>query len=156
MEESNVYDLVVRCEIDGEEENFLFDYVEDATTNLTSDITTHPLVNGDIIADHMYLNPSTVSFSGTFSLLGNKKYDFGNTDRLANIQEIFERIMKEGIMCTLVKMSSTGDTSRFKVRENMVLTSITWVERQTSMDFTFTFNEALTSVVDDVEYEVEE
>ena len=41
MEESNVYDLVVRCEIDGEEENFLFDYVEDATTNLTSDITTH-------------------------------------------------------------------------------------------------------------------
>lgn len=155
MEESNIYDLVVRCEIDGEEKNFLFDYVEDATTNLTSDITTHPLVNGDIIADHMYLNPSTVGFSGTFSLLGNKKYDFGSTDRLANIQEIFERIMKEGIMCTLVKMSSTGDTSRFKLRENMVLTSITWVERQTSMDFTFGFNEALTAVVDDVEYAVD-
>ncbi len=155
MEESNIYNLVVRCEIDGEEKNFLFDYVEDATTNLTSDITTHPLVNGDIVADHMYLNPSSVGFGGTFSLLGNKKYDFGSTDRLANIQEIFERIMKEGIMCTLVKMSSTGDTSRFKVRENMVLTSITWVERQISMDFTFNFNEALKSVVDDVEYSLD-
>lgn len=155
MSQPNIYNFVVRCEIDGEERNYLFDYVEDATTNLTSDITTHPLVNGDIIADHMYLNPATVNVAGTFSLLGNKKYNFGSTDRLANIQDIFERIMKEGIMCTLIKMNSDGDSSRFKVRENMVLTSISWVERQSSVDFNFGFNEALTAIADDVEYAID-
>lgn len=156
-----VYDMVVRCEIDGEEKNFYFDYVEANTTNLSSDICTHPLVNGDIIADHMYINPATVSFSGTFSLLGNKKandgYNFGSSDRLANIQETFERIMKEGIPCTLVKMGQNGDQTRFKVRKNMVLNTITWIEHQSSVDFSFSFYETLTADVSaEVEYKLNE
>lgn len=158
------YDMVVRCKLPTtneqgetieEEKDFLFDYVEDNTIQMTSDITSHPLVNGDIIADHMYINPITESFSGTFSLRGNKKYDFGGADRLSVIQETFERIKNEGILCTLVKMSQTGDESRFKVRENMVLNSITWIEKQVSLDFSFTFTEVLTAVVDDVEYDVD-
>ncbi len=156
-----VYDMVVRCEIDGEEKNFYFDYVENNTTNLSSDICTHPLVNGDIIADHMYVNPATVSFGGTFSLLGNKKadknYNFGSSDRLANIQKMFERIMKEGISCTLVKMGQDGDQSRFKVRNNMVLNNITWIEHQSSVDFSFSFYETLTADVSaEVEYKLNE
>lgn len=153
------YDMVVRCTINNKEENFYFDYVEDNTTNLSSDITSYPLVSGDVVADHMYVNPSTVSFNGTFSLIGNKKankeYNFGSLDRLSNIQEIFEKIMRDGIMCSLIKMGSNGDKSRFKVRNNMVLTSITWIEKQVSLDFNFTFTEALTSVVDEEDYEVD-
>lgn len=155
-EKSDVYDLVVRCEIDGEEKNFYFDYVEDNTTTISSDLCTHPLVGGDSFSDHMYVKPILVSFSGTFSLFGNKKadkeYDFGTTDRLSNIQEMFERIMKEGIKCTLIKMNSNKDQSRFKVRNNMVLTNITWIEHQSSIDFEFTFNEVLTSAVQLIDY----
>lgn len=153
LDDSKVYNLVVRCDIDGETKDFMFDYVEDTSTTVSSDITTHPLVNGDVIADHMYNNPIDMSFSGTFSLFGNKKYNFGTSDRLANIQETFERINREGIMCTLVKRSKGGDENRFKVRKNMVLTSINWTEHQSSMDFSFQFKEAITAIVDEPEYD---
>ena len=153
LDDSKVYNLVVRCDMDGETKDFMFDYVEDTSTTVSSEITTHPLVNGDIIADHMYNNPIDMSFSGTFSLFGNKKYNFGTSDRLANIQETFERINREGIMCTLVKRSKGGDENRFKVRKNMVLTSINWTEHQSSMDFSFQFNEAITAIVDEPEYD---
>lgn len=155
VKKAEIYDFVVRCEIDGELKDFLFDYVEDTTTNLSSSITTFPLVNGDTISDHMYIEPTSLSVAGTFSLLGNKKYEFGKLDRLANIQDVFERIMKDGIMCTLVKKSLDGNESRFKVRKNMVLTNISWVEHQTSIDFNFSFHEALTSIVTEEDYKVD-
>ena len=153
---TNAYSLVVKAKLDNVEEAFEFDYLDDTSTTLTSEITTHPIVNGDMIADHMYRMPISENVSGKFSLHGNKKYNFGTSDRLARIQDIFERIKNEGIFCTLVKRNSeTGDESRFKVRENMVLTSITWTESQSTLGFNFGFQEAMTVNIDDFEYDVD-
>ena len=67
------YILVVTCELDGEQQRFMFDYVSDNSTSLSSDLTTHPMVNGDMVADHMFKQPLTVTYSGKFSLYGNKR-----------------------------------------------------------------------------------
>ena len=155
-EKTNSYILIVEARIDGEDKMFQFDYVEDTTTQLTSDITTHPIVNGDIVADHMYRNPISENVSGKFSLFGNKRYNYGTSDRLANIQTIFERIKDEGIFCKLYKMNqNTGDKTRFKIRENMILKSITWIESQTVLTFTFEFVEAMTVNIEEVQYDVD-
>lgn len=174
MENVMYYNLCIRANIDNEDKYLYFDYVEDNKTTLTSTITTHPLVNGDTIADHMYIEPASVNFSGSFSLYGNKKgfdvitytnkrtstertqsYNYSESvnTRLAYIENLFERIKNEGIMCSILKRSNLGDTSRFKARDNMVLTSITWTEKQSSVDFDFTFNEALTASVAELEYD---
>lgn len=164
------YNLCIKTNIDNEDKYLYFDYVEDNKITLSSQITTHPLVNGDIIADHMYIEPISFNFSGTFSLYGNKKgfevismnnpeenigYNYGDSTntRLAYIENLFERIKNEGIMCTLLKRSNDGDTSRFKMRDNMVLTNISWTEKQASVDFDFTFTEALTASVAELEYD---
>jgi len=185
-EKNTYYALTVNCLVDNVDTTFYFDYVSENSVNSTIEITNHPLVSGDMIADHQYINPKTASFSGTFSLYGNKKgysilyskgkpvddvlnnskmdrfksnnyvdtdtiesRSYGTTynDRLAYIEDIFEKIQKDGIHCNLVKMSLNRDSSRFKVRKNMILTSITWTEHQFSVDFDFGFTEALTAEV---------
>lgn len=166
----NVYRLVLQCDMpyyseDGrrqlvriEHHTVLFDYVEDAQTSLSSDITTHPLVNGDSIADHMYRTPTTMSVNGNFSLQGNKPYDFygDSSDRLSNIESFFERIKEEGIFCNIVKMAQSDSANvRFTARSNMVLTSISWTERQNSLGFSFSFQEAITAKVQTLEFDVD-
>lgn len=153
----NSFRLVVKCVLDNEEQFFEFDTVESKSTTLNSEITQQPIVNGDMIADHMYRLPASISFSGKFSLNGNKGSSYsGPSDRLTNIENVFERIKNEGIMCSLLVLNrSDNSTIRFKKRDNMVLTSITWTERQNSMDFSFTFVEALTVDVDTITYEVD-
>lgn len=169
-ESDNVYEVAITCIIDDIETTLFFDYVQEVSTTLSTTITTHPLVTGDIIADHQYINPSTMEFSGTFSLYGNKKnytilqndkyisnkYGNEDTSRLSYIEELFERIQKEGIYCTVCKMSINRDTSRFKVRNNMVLNSITWTEREFSVDFDFSFVEVLNADVPMLDDYVEE
>ena len=166
---SIAYSLFIKCEIDGIQQYLGLDYVDDnSQINVSSDITTHPLVNGDIIADHMYINASTISFNGTFSLVGNKKgityitenkkevvsdYSTDSHSRLAMIEQLFERINKEGILCELVRRSEEGEEVRFLTRKNMALTSITWTEHQYSVDFNFGFTEALTAIVEEEIYE---
>lgn len=155
---TNSYRLVVKATIDNEEQVYEFDVVERNSVTLSSDITNHPIVNGDIIADHMYRNPIQLSVNGKFSLHGNKATEYVGdyNDRLANIQDTFERIMNEGIFCTLYKLNRADDsTMRFKQRDNMILTNIVWTEHQNSVDFSFTFVEALTVDIETVTYEVD-
>lgn len=153
----NSFRLVIRTNVDDEDLMIEFDRVDESTISTTSDITNHPLVTGDMIADHMYRNPITMSVTGSFSLNGNKPTTFpGSSDRLSNIETLFEKIKNKGAFCELVKMSRANDSStRFLVRKNMVLTSITWTERQNSLNFSFNFTEAITANVQTVEYDID-
>lgn len=124
-----------------------FDKIDNISVNTASTITSHPIVNGDIIADHMYRNPVTMSVSGTFSLNGNRPTDFSGktSNRLTNIEQYFEKLKDEGIFCRLVTRNRNDESNeQFMARNNMVLTSIRWNEKQNSIDFDFTFTEAMT------------
>lgn len=147
------YILVVTCELDGEQQRFMFDYISEDTTSLSSDLTTHPMVNGDMVADHMYKQPLTVTYSGKFSLYGNKRTEYGKEDRLEQIQNIFERIKNEAIICELSTEAADGQSpNRFKKRNNMVLTGITWRQQQALVEFDFTFSEVLFVDTDEFDY----
>lgn len=153
----SAYEMVIICEIDGDIKYLRIDVQEDPTSELSSTITSHPIVNGDIIADHMYNDPSSKTVSGTFGIMGSHKTEYdGEGGRLYNIQKIFNRIKREAIPCRLVVMSNTTDKKlRFVEMENMVLNNIRWTEKQSSLDFTFTFTEVLTADVKEIEYEVD-
>lgn len=147
------FSTVISCKYKGNIEAFEFDILNSKTVTLDSDITTHPLINGDIVADHMYNNPISLTLSGTFSMNGNKKFNYGNEERLEEIQKVFETIKREGIPCTIITQNSAGD-KRFSVRNNMILNSISWTELQNSMNFTFSFTEIQFVDLDEVEYDV--
>lgn len=140
----NAYTLVVKAKIDNQqtEESYMFDTVSSISVTSTSEITTHPMINGDIVADHMYNNPVSMSVSGSISLYGNKRYDYKGLSRLHEVETIFEKIKSQGVLCTLVQQNQANlDETRFKVRKSMVLNSISWTESQSSLGFTFGFME---------------
>lgn len=122
-----------------------FDLVTEQSVSATSEITQYPTVSGDTIADHMIKQATTMTVGGVFSIYGNKPTTFaGADDRLTNIQSFFEKIKDEGILCTLTTVDRASNSKhRFKTRDNMALTSITWQENQSSMTFSFAFTEAL-------------
>jgi len=158
LESSDIsHRLVMETVIDNKRYFFEFDSVKDVSITSTSELTEHPLVTGDTIADHMYVQPATMTVQGKFALQGNKRYPYnGAGERLANIEELFERIKKDGITSKLMTMAGNdASSSRFKIRENMALTSITWNEHLNSMDFTFQFNEVIQADVQEVEYDVD-
>lgn len=148
--QDNSYRVVIETELDDQELFIEFDKVDEVPVESNSDITTHPLVNGDTIADHMYRTPVTMSINGSFSLSGYKPTVFpgGSSDRLNNIEDTFERIKNEGKFCTITKMNrNEKDSFRFKRREQMVLRSIRFVEKQNSLDVSLSFNEVMTANV---------
>ena len=131
--------------IDRLNEPIEFDLVTEQSVNATSEITQYPTISGDTIADHMIKQATTMTVGGVFSIYGNKPTTFvGADDRLTNIQSFFEKIKDEGILCTLTTVDRASNSKhRFKTRDNMALTSITWQENQSSMTFSFAFTEAL-------------
>lgn len=149
----------------------VLDTQEPKTISTDSIIAQQPLQSGDTMSDHMYRNPDIVNISGMFSLNGKNwdddSYNFIESgDRLTNIQEVFERIKNEGILCRITTIDeddfaynqSTGvinlksnAKSRFKIRNNMALTSIQWTENQNTIKFTFKFVEVI--MVEAQEYE---
>ena len=153
-----------------ERKYFPIDLLENRRVSATSNIATHPLMNGDTISDHMYRNPTTVSFGGQFSLSGrnykNKSYDFigEKGDRLTNVQKVFEFIKNNAILCDIVtleidvdkadpdddsKSEYSSSNTRFITRHNMALQSINWEEKLNSMGFSFEFKEIITVDVDE-------
>ena len=131
--------------IDRLNEPIEFDLITEQSVSATSEITQYPTVSGDTIADHMIKQATTMTVGGVFSIYGNKPTTFvGADDRLTNIQSFFEKIKDEGVLCTLTTIDRASNSKhRFKTRENMALTSITWQELQSSMTFNFAFTEAL-------------
>lgn len=142
----------------GKTQTILMDAIEDTSVSLDSTISTHPQLNGEAVADHMYKNPVEVNISGSFSAYGGTLIDTsGNTGNsmMQWIQNLFEAIKDFAIVCTLVKVSVDGSTSsvRFKSRKNMVLQSITWTEKLMSMSYSFKFVEIMMATVQ--EYSVD-
>ena len=149
----------------------VLDTQEEKTVNATATIAQQPLQNGDTMSDHMYRDPTKFNISGAFSLNGKNwdddSYNFMEKgDRLTNIQEVFEHIKDNGFLCRLttidendVVASTSGQgltlksnaKTRFKIRNNMALTQITWTERQNLVKFQFGFVEVI--MVESQEYE---
>lgn len=160
--------LVISCNLGNEGgPTYLFlDTCHEKHVEGSSTIPTHPLQNGNTMADHMYRNPDTFSVSGSFGMFGkyanDKNYENVNIgsdsiDRLAKIQSVFEYIKDNGILCTLTTLRTASDGSsetRFKIRKNMALERISWVENQTSMQYSLSFKEIITVKIQ--EYEVKD
>ena len=152
------YAVVISCFLnkeDKERTSFILDTVDDTSIDSSSSITMHPVVSGDMIADHMYNDPDTMQVRGSFSLNGSKGIVVdGSGSRLANFEDVFEDIKSRGVMCDIVKVhipnnDLTNQQPRFKLRQNMVLTSISFVEKINSVNFTFNFKQALTVDVEE-------
>lgn len=133
--------------LDNTDTNVMLDTIDDVNVGSSSVLTKHPIVNGDIISDHMYKEAITVQISGSFSLNGGTLVDINTSgSTLSNIQKLFERLKNEGIICTLMKVTTDATQNiRFLQRNNMVLTDIGWREKINSMGFNFTFTQVLTN-----------
>ena len=145
----NSYRLVIKTILNGEETLIEFDRIDPPTFNDNSEITSQPMVSGDVVSDHMFRQPQTVSISGSFGIMGNRPTIFyGPNDRLTNIEETFTKIKNEGVFCTLTTLSRKDNAeSRYMTRKNMVLYSISWTENQSSVDFRFDFKEVLLATI---------
>lgn len=142
--------------------SILLDTIEDTTVTLDSTITTHPSFDGQSIADHMYRNPSSVSISGTFAayttvLAGGSMTDYNTNTKQAMqyLQSLFEQIKDDAAVCSLAKIVKDGSKTavRFKIRPQMVLQSIDWTEKITTLSYTFKFSEIMTAKIQ--EYSVD-
>lgn len=71
--------------------------------------------------------------------------DLSGLNRLEAIQRVFEYIQAKGILCTVMMCSGRpGDANtRFKIRNNMALSSIQWREMYNSMSYEFGFTEII-------------
>ena len=127
------------------------------SVNASSTIASQPLQDANTLSDHMWRNPDTLNLSGTFGLYGNTNGDYDNlvdienhTDRLANIEELFEHIKDFGLLCNITTLheESNGEV-RFKIRKNMVLHTIQWVEHQSTLQYTFGFQEIMSMDIQD-------
>lgn len=149
--------VVISCLLnptDTQKTVIVLDTVYDNNVSLSSTITTHPIANGDMMADHMYNDPDSMSIRGSFSLAGSKSAIVNNlTKNFQDTQDLFEKIKKEGVMCEVVKVQIDNENDgtqkpRFKIRRNMVLQGIQWVEKINTLDFTFNFEQALVADVE--------
>ncbi len=130
--------------------SIILDTVNDTSISASSTVTEHPTLNGTPMADHMYKNPIDISLNGTFSLNGKKAILIDKTGKsLARVEKLFEDIKDSGVLCTIskIKIVDKEQTPQFTVRQNMVLQSITWVEKINSLAFSFNFREALRASV---------
>lgn len=131
----------------GRSQTLVLDTVDDVNVRSSSTLTQHPIVSGSMVADHMFENPTQISISGSFPLSGNRTQNIELTiegGQLANIEDLFERLKREGIRCEIVKISTNDQQLRFLRRTNMVLTNISWTESINTLNYSFTFVEAQT------------
>ena len=147
----------------------VLDTQEEKSVTATATIAQQPLQSGDTMSDHMYRDPTQFNVSGSFAINGKNwdddSYNFMQMgDRLTNIQEVFEYIKDNGFLCRLITIDEddmnqaqggitlkSNARSRFKIRNNMALTSMTWGERQNSIKYNFKFVEVI--MVEAQEYE---
>lgn len=131
----------------GGQETINFDLISSVSITSSSNLTENTMMNGDIIADHIYREPNEVTIAGSYGLFGNRNIQFsGPWDKLGNIEEYFENIKNKGYKCSIITRSLLNNSStRFKTRENMVLTNIERTHHQTSIEFSLTFTEQKTA-----------
>lgn len=168
---SPTYKLVIGCNLNQFRDNTFepniyleLDIQKERNITASSKIASYPMQNGNTMSDHMYRDPSTYSVSGSFALRGKNsnlndnrekipnfiysylldEIDALSEDRLGNIEKVFEYIKDNGILCTLTTLNEEdGSSTRFKIRKNMALNSIQWVEGLDKVDYTFSFQEII-------------
>lgn len=130
--------------------------VNDGSIDLQSRITSHPLITGEIIADHKYDEPITMSINGAFSLNTNEDTGISGSKYglLKVIQGQFEYLKKNAILCTIMKVFIDKDNKkamRFQKRANMVLSRISWTEQINSLKYVFDFTEVMLVDVENID-----
>lgn len=148
------YQLVIDCEQEsGEIKRLYLDTCKEKSITSSAEIAQQPLQSGKVMSDHMYSLPDTYTISGTFSLYGNIHDDYddfegvpASTDRLTNIENVFEYIKDNGLLCNLIMLDTSiaSGSVRFKARKGMALKTITWKEKLASVDYSLNFVEILT------------
>lgn len=151
--------VVISCTIDTLVQTLILDTVSDVNVSVSSTLTEHPIVDGSMVADHMFKEPAQMTISGSFSLSGANAQTLivdSSGATLANIEGLFERIKDEGIQCEVVKLSTHSDSIRFLRRQNMVLLNISWTEKINSLGFSFTFKQAMTATVQEFDVDTDD
>ena len=148
---------------ENEDRQIVLDTVNDVNVTASSDLTTHPVPSGDIIADHLIKQPCSMSISGAISLNGGQALVVDKAGpRLANVQQMFEDIKNNGYRCEIYKISTLSkdiqslSEIRFLSRSNMVLTNINWTERINSLTFSFNFSQILVAQVQEYDVDVDD
>lgn len=151
--DDSFYTLIVNGDnqgFDSETRYIPLDVVSSVSISASSDITTYPIINGDIISDHKYDQPKTVEISGTFALNGkwaskaNTTFAFSGdkSSRLKNIEDYFFALRKYGKFISLV--SSLNGGTRFTTLDNLAITSLRFTRNFNSMGFTINLKEIYT------------
>ena len=127
----------------------MLDAVEDISTNATNTITTHPIVSGDIVADHSYKNPITMSLSGTAALFGHQGIVVDNKGiTLADLQELLLKLKDNAYLCDIIKFSIDNKKDiRFKHWSNMVITGLSMTERINTLQYSISWQQVMLAEV---------
>lgn len=149
---------------DNENKSIILDAISANKVDASSNLATHPMVSGDIIADHMIKQPVTVSFSGKFSTKNAQTIVSSAKGLiLADVEKYFERIKNEGILCDLIKIqadetskSNPYENARFSVREKCVLDSISWDENINTLGYTFSFTQIMLVNVETYDIDIDD
>lgn len=119
------------------------DYCSGITINSSSDITTYPLLTGDILSDHKYDEPVTINLDCVFSLNGKFRDSFtgyeSKMSKLKNIENYFESVKKYGKTISLI-YSSNG-YEMFQKRDNLIIKSLTFKPAINSISVSMTLQE---------------
>lgn len=109
-----------------------------------------------MIADHMFKEQASLSYSGTFSLNGSPNTLFdGVRPTLLEFQDLFMHLKDAGCECYLSKVVYGSNDARFQKRGPCVINNIKFVENINSLSFAFDFVELLTYELEEFE-DVEE
>lgn len=147
------YTLIINGDnqgFDSETRYIPIDLVSGVSISASSDITTYPLITGDIISDHKYDNPRTVEISGTFGLNGKyasmdgTPFAFGGnkSSRLKNIEDYFFSVRKYGKFISLV--SVLNGENRFSTIDNLVISNLRFERNFNTLKFSFSLKEIYT------------
>lgn len=159
------FGVVISCLLnpeDTERTTLILDTVYDNSVSSTATMTGHPVIGGYEIADHIYNEPDTMSIRGTLSFNGSRGIKIDKEGfKFVDFQEMFENIKKNGVLCEIVKVHIVNNEegkqdAKFKVRKNMVLQSIAWTEKINTLDFTFSFSQAMLVDVEEVAVDVDD
>lgn len=135
------------------------DTINSTTVSGSASITDQPMASGEVIADHMYDEPKTMSISGVLSLNGSQVTQItGEGSKLANFQSLIENIQKNGVKCDIIRLGYNSDDSniRFLYRQNMVVQSFNWTENINSLSYNISFKEAISVKVKDYDYDTDD
>ena len=134
-----MYAVQISFTLDDQYQSIILTSVQEDQVSLSSDVTTHPLPNGTIAADHMIIQPIEVNVDGTVGLISSD-----SISSLSQFQTQMERVKNECVFCEVVKLKTNSNNKIiFNKRKNLVLKRISWTEGTVSLGYSFSFIEVL-------------